>query len=108
MSKGANINTALDLIFTIALILVFVFFLSAIEKPRNNEISSATSYLFFETITVNNLILLKSVIISLTIIFPVFVILGFILKGRTQKTPNWFFIALFILIMAGIYLTFLV
>ena len=108
MAKGIHANGILDTVFTLIFIALLVFFLSEVQKPRNNDANYITSYLIFEEITLNNLIFLKALIISLTIIFPISIGVSFVLRGRAKETPNWFFMALFILLVVGIYLTFLV
>lgn len=108
MVKGLHANRVLDIVFTLIFIFLLVFLLSEVQKPRNNDVNYITSYLFFEKITLNNLTLLKSVIISLTIIFPISIGISFVLRGKIEETPNWFFMALFILLIVGIYLVFLI
>jgi hypothetical protein len=108
MAKGIHANRILDIVFTLIFIPLLVFFLSEMQKPKNNDVNYITSYLIFEKITLNDLILLKALIISLTIIFPISIGVSFVLRGRVKETPNWFFIALFILLVVGIYLTFLI
>ena len=108
MAKGLHANRILDVVFILIFISLLVFLLSEMQKPRNNDVNYITSYLFFESIALNNLILLKAVIISLTIVFPISIGISFVLRGKIKETPNWFFMALFILLIVGIYLVFLI
>lgn len=108
MTRGLNTNRTLGGFFTVIFIAILIAFLSEIQKPNSREVDYITSYFFFEKITLNQLVTLKAFIISLTIIFPVSIGLSRVLRGRVQETPDWLFIALFALLIAGIYLTFLI
>ena len=109
MLKGLNTNRTLNIFFTLIFIVVLIFLLIEIQKPHNSkEQTYATSYLFFEKINVDQLIILKSIILSFTVVFPIFIGASYLIRNKIEETPSWFLLALLILLAAGIYLTFLI
>ena len=111
MAKGQNANRILGIILTVIFIVLLVVILFEIQKPHESfkyYQGTATSYLFFEDININQLVVLKSIIFSLTVLFPIFILAKLLIKGRIGETQNWFLIALLILLITGTYLTFLI
>jgi len=111
MPKDLNENRILSIFLTIIFIVILIALLVEIQKPSCNSKgigNYTTSYLILQNADINQMIVFKAIIFSLTIMFPVFTGVNIFLKGKIEETSNWFLMALLILIAAGIYLTFLI